>query len=707
MNGGASQQSGDGTSLLKRQLEQEPMSGGSSSVYSESSKHLQALVRRVLLDHNYCGVDIPMFTREDGSPLGQSHHSDRIKERHSPARGPYHDGVNKKVVIKSTSRRSTSGGHQRSPPVSKEGPNSFSLSDPYEFCDEESLQNGQISTTNNAEPKKRHSRPGSSGSSSTLSANENTEVSPRYTGFQLLLQCLNDDADPTTTPKVNGKLNPPDSPTHVGRASFSSTASGSRDGPTRRSLSTSSPVESLPDHQFEGELEIDSSGYCNGESTVSCQICNRLFSKKRYLTKHMRRMHAGSTEVNEMADDGEPDSKKHLKWHSMSFCNAKSGSTATHSNFGECQICGKQMRKAALVKHLALEHSLRASAMTTVSSRKDISNHLDEVLAEVGKDRVSESSASSCSGRMSESNPASLGSMSAWDELVSTAVEQTTPRVKTKAELKMFAQTPMEVTPLQQSHSMKRCCSCGCVLPAVTSLDTQQSQYPVCENCQVKDLVPDEITLKNFEKDTQNLLGVESHVSSSSTVVERSKHGGYNQGESKHPRLSPLSPSKLVQCQSCDARLPRSQLRKHLAQQHCVVAPSTTGVGTTSTTASTNAADAQLPVLQSSPQQANSPPSVSQDSPSNLSHTSSTSTASLLSSPTHGDDDLNSSSSPLEALNHSGALSNSPSDAQNGALSGTILNVSIVIPQSEQQENPSPADRPLDSTAPLTEASPL
>ena len=115
-------------------------------------------------------------------------------------------------------------------------------------------------------------------------------------------------------------------------------------------------------------------GEATGEATeaaggeFNCVNCQKAFGKRRYLTKHIRRMHPSSAAASAPAarpvlvlcpNCGASVARPHFERHSTS-CHTHLWKTKRQLevDLANCQFCGVRMRRHVLVRHLATEHCI-------------------------------------------------------------------------------------------------------------------------------------------------------------------------------------------------------------------------------------------------------------------------------------------------------------------------------------------------------------
>ena len=124
-----------------------------------------------------------------------------------------------------------------------------------------------------------------------------------------------------------------------------------------------------------------------------CLCCHKTFTKRRYLTKHMRRMHPGMNILPTPKEDpilvlcpncGNSIPRRNFRRHSTS-CNTHLWKTKRQLevDLANCQFCGVRMRRHVLVKHLAQEHCVEnlkgAGDNDSDSELSDAENDTDSV----------------------------------------------------------------------------------------------------------------------------------------------------------------------------------------------------------------------------------------------------------------------------------------------------------------------------------------
>ncbi len=186
---------------------------------------------------------------------------------------------------------------------------------------------------------------------STTSAANDRE---KYNNFQLLMKCLiaNDPADSKLP------LDDLESATSLQEAGVNNNQVDSSSKPKNGRAKLNSDDEG--EHDVESDLD--------GDSQYECPGCTKTFSKRRYLTKHVRRMHP-ETEMPEVKDEvatacpncfrviQRRNFRRHLMVCDVEMNRAKNRRT-NDSDLDFCQFCGAQMKRHLLVKHLAKDHCI-------------------------------------------------------------------------------------------------------------------------------------------------------------------------------------------------------------------------------------------------------------------------------------------------------------------------------------------------------------
>ena len=171
----------------------------------------------------------------------------------------------------------------------------------------------------------------------------------KFHNFQLLLKCL----VANEPQRMAGSPPPLDWP---GRQE------------TPRTLSMSS--EENDERPSGSTSDCEKAGQGDHSSEYPCKVCKKIFSKKRYLTKHVLRMHPLQGSEQEagklnMPEDGSTCPhchvvirlKKDLHRH-VTNCgsNPKRCKKPADIDRANCQFCGVRMRRHLLVRHLADQH---------------------------------------------------------------------------------------------------------------------------------------------------------------------------------------------------------------------------------------------------------------------------------------------------------------------------------------------------------------
>ena len=116
-----------------------------------------------------------------------------------------------------------------------------------------------------------------------------------------------------------------------------------------------------PSGNMMNRSSVESMGSSSNQHYV-CHKCSRQFTKKRYLTKHVRRMHPEMLGVKNQHSTcpscGNEQTKRNLsKNYVMCMqCLKKNRNKTTETDVATCQHCGVRLRRHILVKHLAREH---------------------------------------------------------------------------------------------------------------------------------------------------------------------------------------------------------------------------------------------------------------------------------------------------------------------------------------------------------------
>ena len=172
----------------------------------------------------------------------------------------------------------------------------------------------------------------------------------KYSKFQLLMKCLiaNDPSD--------------------GKMSFDELHIGGNDGKHNVEVGAGKKIESEEDEENDSGPFVDAESDLEGDSHYVCPECPKTFSKRRYLTKHVRRMHP-ETEIPDMRDEiatacpncfrviQRRNFRRHLMVCDVEMSRSKNRHY-TDSDSAFCQFCGVQMKRHLLVKHLAKEHCI-------------------------------------------------------------------------------------------------------------------------------------------------------------------------------------------------------------------------------------------------------------------------------------------------------------------------------------------------------------
>ncbi len=149
----------------------------------------------------------------------------------------------------------------------------------------------------------------------------------KYKNFNLLLKCLTDDLDTSAC---------------------------------RSQQLSSDPSE-------EQDSRIPEQQNAEGDAKLQCSTCSRTFLKKRYLTKHIRRMHPHISVSPPRSDEpvlcpncGYHVPQQTFRKHSQHCAGQASQGRKPESDLASCQFCGIHMRRHILVKHLAQEHCVES-----------------------------------------------------------------------------------------------------------------------------------------------------------------------------------------------------------------------------------------------------------------------------------------------------------------------------------------------------------
>ena len=179
-----------------------------------------------------------------------------------------------------------------------------------------------------------------------------TSSADKYSKFQLLMECLiaNDPSD--------GKMGY-DELSIVGNDAKCNMEVGAIN---------KGKLESEEEDENDSGPFIDVESDLEGDSHYVCPKCPKTFSKRRYLTKHVRRMHP-ETEIPDMRDEiatacpncfrviQRRNFRRHLMVCDVEMSRSKNRHY-TDSDLAFCQFCGVQMKRHLLVKHLAKEHCI-------------------------------------------------------------------------------------------------------------------------------------------------------------------------------------------------------------------------------------------------------------------------------------------------------------------------------------------------------------
>lgn len=158
--------------------------------------------------------------------------------------------------------------------------------------------------------------------SSSLSGEEDGSHAEGNNGLELLLRCLAADSQPSS---------------HSGSDSHTSQDEGEEDSETESEDETG--YRRQPDVEYEHK----------------CRHCQKTFSKKRYLTKHVRRMHPdGMITSPEEVSTACPNclkiiSKRNFQRHLISC----------QFDLVACSLCGTHVRRENLARHKEKEHGIQ------------------------------------------------------------------------------------------------------------------------------------------------------------------------------------------------------------------------------------------------------------------------------------------------------------------------------------------------------------
>ena len=179
-----------------------------------------------------------------------------------------------------------------------------------------------------------------------------TDSGDKYSKFQLLMKCLiaND---------------PNDGKGSYSEINFSSSKVNYK---AEAGVANKGKFESEEEEENDSGPLIDVESDLEGDSHYVCPECPKTFSKRRNLTKHVRRMHP-EIDIPDMRDEiatACPNcfrviQRRNFRRHLMVCDVEMSRSKNRHYNDSDlafCQFCGVQMKRHLLVKHLAKEHCI-------------------------------------------------------------------------------------------------------------------------------------------------------------------------------------------------------------------------------------------------------------------------------------------------------------------------------------------------------------
>ncbi len=192
------------------------------------------------------------------------------------------------------------------------------------------------------------------GKHDSSSGNLSSSNKGRHNKFQLLLKCLI--ANDPVEKEMFAFEGPQNTPRGLSRPKVK--AAGQN---------ISGKIKPEKDDDCEnGDLE---SSDIEGDSQYVCPDCPKTFTKRRYLTKHVRRMHP-ETEIPDMKDGvatacpncfcviQRRNFHRHLDVCDVEMSRSKNQRLHPDSDFVFCQFCGAQMKRQLLGKHLAKEHCI-------------------------------------------------------------------------------------------------------------------------------------------------------------------------------------------------------------------------------------------------------------------------------------------------------------------------------------------------------------
>ena len=149
-----------------------------------------------------------------------------------------------------------------------------------------------------------------------------------------------------------------------------------------RAAATEGSGELYDDSETESEDETGSADHSLAltgplHMFFKCGLCSKTFSKKRYLTKHARRMHPGFSlsKIQEEAAIACPHclkviSKKNFKRH-LGTCKVATQRWSTpgwEQDTATCQFCRVKLKRHMLVKHLADKHCVERNMEMHIAS---------------------------------------------------------------------------------------------------------------------------------------------------------------------------------------------------------------------------------------------------------------------------------------------------------------------------------------------------
>ena len=304
------------------------------------------MAKRIRLDHNYSRVADERYYSDyrhvdDYECYGDNGHAGFTRTLPSDARSK-RDVTSKLLGHKKV--------HKRSPPNKTHGSSSKTKE---RACDNSKLDRckfpkEECRDANTDAFEREHKVPEAAEHDLNSSADLYEPSSSKFKNFHLLMTCLS--TEPCMVEKLSQKMHTPDI----------------RDRDDEFGMVAADAEIEFGMVAADAEIEFGMVAADADVKQFECICCHKSFTKRRYLTKHMRRMHPGMNILPTPKEDpilvlcpncGNSIPRRNFRRHSTS-CNTHLWKTKRQLevDLANCQFCGVRMRRHVLVKHLAQEH---------------------------------------------------------------------------------------------------------------------------------------------------------------------------------------------------------------------------------------------------------------------------------------------------------------------------------------------------------------